>query len=111
MQFLEPYAEYEVWVKAAYDNRYGDRSKGVTKQTDVNGPGPPHIVNASCITPSTLAIYWEHPFAFNRTVDYYIIEYREEESFTFRNLSIKPCSYDSDCEDLCSAWCKVDKVS
>ncbi|KAG8291224.1 positive regulation of Schwann cell migration [Homalodisca vitripennis] len=104
---LEPYAQYKVWVKASSNNHDGESSEPVTKQTDVSGPGPPHILNATCVSPSTLAIYWTHPPSFNRTIDTYIIAYREEHSYAFSNITVKPCNYS--CQDLCSALCRDDK--
>lgn len=103
----EPYAEYKVWVKATSKNHDGEASEPVIRQTDVSGPGPPHILNATCIAPYTLAIFWQHPPSFNRTVDKYIIAYREGDSYTYSNISIPPCN----CSHECSSLCQTDKVT
>lgn len=103
----EPYAEYKVWVKATSKNHDGEASEPVIRQTDVSGPGPPHILNATCIAPYTLAIFWQHPPSFNRTVDKYIIAYREEDSYIYSNISIPPCN----CSHECSSLCQTDKVT
>lgn len=97
----EPYSEYRVWVRAAFSEE-DEPSEVVTKQTDVSGPGPPRIVNATCEAPFTLAIYWHQPPLFNKTIDSYVIAYREENSFVFSNITVKPTP--------CNSTCHQDKV-
>lgn len=96
-----------MWVKAALSEDE-EPSESVTKQTDVSGPGPPRILNATCEAPFTLAIYWHQPPLFNKTIDSYIIAYREENSFIFSNITVKPRPCNSTCyEDKVTICCII----
>lgn len=57
--------------------------------TDVSGPGPPQIINATCTTDHTLSLQWKHPVIFNNSIDFYSIFYRHEDSFdNFKEITV-----------------------
>lgn len=85
---LEPFAKYKMWVKAFTNKHEGAPSDHVQLVTDVAGPGPPLIVNASCVDYSTLVVRWQRPTLFNNTIDYYYILYRLQDAYDFEEISI-----------------------
>uniref|UniRef100_A0A1B6DHC8 Uncharacterized protein n=1 Tax=Clastoptera arizonana TaxID=38151 RepID=A0A1B6DHC8_9HEMI len=79
---LEPFSNYKIWVKALSAKLSESApSNSVFNMTDVSGPGPPNILNISCTTGRSLYLQWDHPLVFNKSIDFYIISYRIENSF------------------------------
>jgi hypothetical protein len=46
-------------------------------QTDVGGPGPPHIANLTCRPPHSLVVQWLRPHDVHGAVDFYHVFYRD----------------------------------
>lgn len=86
--FTEPYAKYKMWVKAFTSKHEGAPSDHVQLETDVAGPGPPLILNASCVDYSTLVIRWQRPTLFNKTIDCYYILYRQQDMYDFEEVML-----------------------
>ncbi|XP_075218273.1 protein tyrosine phosphatase 99A isoform X2 [Lycorma delicatula] len=85
IQYTLNYLYYKIWVKAFSDkNLEGAPSDAIMQRTDVSGPGPPRIMNVTCIEYNTLFVQWERPSVFYNNIDVYYILYRSEDSFRFQ---------------------------
>ncbi|CAB3361379.1 Hypothetical predicted protein [Cloeon dipterum] len=80
---LTPNGEYKIWVKAFTYKNEGEPSIAVDCKTDIAGPGPPKIVNLTCLSEDSLLIQWTRPAKFFKNIDYYYLMYRSEDSFEF----------------------------
>jgi receptor-type tyrosine-protein phosphatase gamma len=78
-----PNGDYKIWVKAFTYKNEGDPSIPVDCRTDIAGPGPPKIVNLTCITEDSLIVQWLRPVKFYKSIDYYYLMFRSEDSFEF----------------------------
>lgn len=59
-------------------NKMGDRSDAINQYTDVDGPGPPVIMNATCVpgtNGTSIFLQWAAPEHFYKSVDEYFISY------------------------------------
>ncbi|XP_040567236.1 putative receptor-type tyrosine-protein phosphatase mosPTP-1 isoform X1 [Lepeophtheirus salmonis] len=93
---LEPYSLYRIWVKGLYevegsgsgsgedgtqevkeDLRETEKSDSIQVHTDVKAPGIPLLSNASCYGTNQIWISWSRPEKFTKTIDTYLIYYRE----------------------------------
>lgn len=73
---LEPYTEYQIYIKAKDENNFSEPSETINQYTDVDGPGPPVIINATCLpgtSGTSIFLQWAPPENLNRSVDEYII--------------------------------------
>ncbi|XP_060848489.1 tyrosine-protein phosphatase 99A-like isoform X2 [Rhopalosiphum padi] len=74
---LKPFTEYQVHVVAKCGNHIKSESSDTIMQyTDVDGPGPPIIINATCVpgtNGTSIFLQWTKPQLFYRSVDEYII--------------------------------------
>ncbi len=75
--FPESYTRYKIWVKAFTFKNEGQSSQPIEVLTDVTGPGAPLFRNVSCVNDVTLSLEWAMPINFDRSVDYFIIQYRK----------------------------------
>lgn len=59
---LVPYTNYEIWVESIFNGTTVSRSsEPIFAQTDVDKPGAPMNVNASCYATGSIFIEWERP--------------------------------------------------
>ena len=82
----EPFTEYKLWVKAFTWKNEGESSDTIEVKTDVGGPSPPRILNLSCLALDALFVQWQRPTKFYNTIDYYYVDYRNEEWLDFEEL-------------------------
>lgn len=75
--FLEPFTEYQIHVVAKCGNHIKSESSDTIMQyTDIDGPGPPIIINATCVpgtNGTSIFLQWTKPQLFYKSVDEYII--------------------------------------
>ena len=74
--FPESYTRYKIWVKAFTFKNEGQSSDPIEVLTDVTGPGSPLFRNVSCVNDVTLSLEWGMPITYDRSVDYFIVQYR-----------------------------------
>ena len=74
--FPESYTHYKIWVKAFTFKNEGQSSEPIEVLTDVTGPGAPIFRNISCVNDKTLSMEWALPITFDRSVDYFVIQFR-----------------------------------
>ena len=74
--FPESYTHYKIWVKAFTFKNEGQSSDPIEVLTDVTGPGAPIFRNITCVNDKTLSLEWALPITFDRSVDYFVIQYR-----------------------------------
>ncbi|XP_050425716.1 tyrosine-protein phosphatase 99A-like isoform X2 [Adelges cooleyi] len=74
---LKPYTKYTIYVLAVGEKkREGDVSDTISQYTDVDGPGPPVIMNATCVpgtSGTSIFLQWTQPEHFYKSVDEYVI--------------------------------------
>lgn len=75
--FPESYTRYKIWVKAFTFKNEGLSSEPIEVLTDVSGPSAPLFRNVSCVNDVTLSLEWAMPITFDRSVDYFVIQYRK----------------------------------
>ena len=75
--FPESYTRYKIWVKAFTFKNEGRSSQPIEVLTDVTGPGAPLFRNVSCVNDVTLSLEWAMPINWDRSVDYFVIQYRK----------------------------------
>ena len=75
--FPESYTRYKIWVKAFTFKNEGQSSQPIEVLTDVTGPGAPLFRNVSCVNDVTLSLEWAMPINWDRSVDYFVIQYRK----------------------------------
>ena len=75
--FPESYTRYKIWVKAFTFKNEGLSSDPIEVLTDVTGPGVPLFRNVSCLNDVTFSLEWAMPNDYDRSVDYFIIQYRK----------------------------------
>lgn len=73
---LVPYTKYEIWVESIFNGTRSQSSEPIFAQTDVDKPGAPMIVNASCYATGSIFIEWERPDKYDGSIDFYTIYYR-----------------------------------
>ena len=78
--FIEPYAEYKIWIKAYTVKNEGKSSEPLVVMSDVRAPGQPIVVNLTCQNGNTLFLKWLRPTLYYRTVDVYNVHYKPEEN-------------------------------
>jgi hypothetical protein len=74
--FPESYTHYKIWVKAFTFKNEGQSSEPIEVLTDVTGPDAPTLRNMSCVNDITLSVEWALPISYDRSVDYFILQYR-----------------------------------
>lgn len=67
-----------MWVKPFTWKNEGESSEMIVVKTDVRGPGPPKIVNVSCLAEDALFIAWQRPTTFYNSIDFFYVDYRSE---------------------------------
>ncbi|XP_014259978.1 tyrosine-protein phosphatase 99A [Cimex lectularius] len=80
---LKPFTTYTIWVESVVTgdgDSDAEKSDVATQSTDVSGPGPPRITNATCITPNSLYVQWQRPIEFFNKIDAYYVTYRIDNS-------------------------------
>jgi len=90
-KFLVPYTEYQVHIVAKCEQYIkSESSDTIIQYTDVDGPGPPIITNATCVpgtNGTSIFLQWTTPRLFYRSVDEYII-YVSDTSDIVKNFNI-----------------------
>lgn len=76
--FPESYTHYKIWVKAFTFKNEGQSSEPIEVLTDVTGPGAPVFRNISCVNDITLSIEWAMPITYDRSVDYFVVQFRKQ---------------------------------
>lgn len=79
-KFLEPYTEYQMYIVAKGEKNKmkitSENSDTINQYTDVDAPGPPVIINATCV-PGTggtsIFVQWTTPEHYYKSIDEYII--------------------------------------
>lgn len=88
---LLPYTEYQVHIVAKCEQYIkSESSDTIIQYTDVDGPGPPIITNATCVpgtNGTSIFLQWTTPRLFYRSVDEYII-YVSDTSDIVKNFNI-----------------------
>lgn len=65
-------------------NIIGEASDTINQLTDVDGPGPPIIMNATCVpgtSGTSIFLQWAQPEHFNKSVDEYFISLKKEPDY------------------------------
>ena len=75
--FPESHTRYKIWVKAFTFKNEGLSSDPIEVLTDVRGPGAPILRNVSCLNDVTFSIEWAMPKDYDRSVDYFVLQYRK----------------------------------
>ncbi|XP_050529744.1 tyrosine-protein phosphatase 99A-like isoform X3 [Daktulosphaira vitifoliae] len=87
---LKPFTEYKMYIIAVGEKRReGEVSDTISQFTDVDGPGPPIIMNATCVpgtSGTSIYLQWSQPEHFYKSVDEYFISITKE---TNENIKIK----------------------
>ncbi|XP_060857050.1 tyrosine-protein phosphatase 99A-like [Metopolophium dirhodum] len=88
---LIPYTEYQLHIVAKCEQYIkSESSDTIIQYTDVDGPGPPIITNATCVpgtNGTSIFLQWTTPRLFYRSVDEYII-YVYDTSDIVKNFNI-----------------------
>lgn len=92
-------------VAVGAKNRLGEPSDTISQYTDVDGPSPPVIMNATCIpgtSGTSIFLQWATPEYFNKSVDQYFISIAEEyKDFQKLNITLPKDNLNSNvCEKL-----------
>lgn len=76
-KFLEPYTEYQIHINAYGKGKLtSENSDVITQSTDVDPPGPPVIVNATCVpgtSGTSIFLQWAPPKNYYKSIDEYVI--------------------------------------
>lgn len=95
--FLEPYTKYQIFIFAKDKNNIeGEYSDTIDQYTDVEGPGPPFIINATCVpgtNGTSIFLQWNAPTYYYKSVDEYNIYIKGSDSFQKINVSSQNNSY------------------
>lgn len=84
LYFLGPFTMYTVYITPRGKNINGESSEIIKQYTDVDGPGPPIIMNATCIPGSSgtsIFLQWSQPEQFYKSVDKYTISLKKESDY------------------------------
>lgn len=91
--FLEPYNQYTVQVFARTENNIkSSSSRKVVQVTEVDGPSPPIIVNATCTLNTSrpsIFLQWTRPEYFNKSVDEYKLSIFTDDNNLIQSTVIK----------------------
>ncbi|KZC04425.1 Tyrosine-protein phosphatase 99A, partial [Dufourea novaeangliae] len=88
LQELKPNTTYKIWVKAYTWKNEGEPSDYIIRQTDIQGPSAPRILNVSCQTNDSIYIQWARPQVFWGSIDYYFINYRIENADRYEEIEV-----------------------
>lgn len=106
LKFLVPFTKYQVHVVAKCEQFIkSESSDTIIQYTDVDGPGPPIITNATCVpgtNGTSIFLQWTTPQLFNKSVDEYII-YVSDTSDIVKNFNIS-LPKDSINSNVCKLW-------
>lgn len=73
---------------SAFTAKYlGNQSIAREIQTEVRGPSAPTIVNLTCSS-DTLFLSWAKPQTHYKSIDYYFVHYRPENSREFHHIKL-----------------------
>jgi len=103
-----PFSEYQIYLVAKGEkNKVSENSDTINQYTDVDGPGPPTIMNATCIpgtSGTSIFLQWAPPEHFYKSVDEYFISVAKEHNDIMKfkvllpkdnfNLSVRDLLYD-----------------
>jgi len=77
----------------------------IIQYTDVDGPGPPIIINATCVpgtSGTSIFLQWSTPQHFYKSVDEYIISVSKEPNYVKKFNILLP--KDSINSNVCKLW-------
>lgn len=74
-------------VAKGENNVVSEQSETINQYTDVDGPGPPIIMNATCVpgtSGTSIFLQWSPPEHFYKSVDEYIISVSKDPNYVQR---------------------------
>ena len=88
---LNPYTQYEIWVKPIGVNEaeQGQSSETIFKTTDTAAPSEPILTNITCYETQKIYIQWKRPTVYYKTIDYYYVYYKSLNDGSYKNHPIQ----------------------
>jgi hypothetical protein len=85
---IGPYTEYRIIVIAFTLKYDGEPSDPTIQRTDISGPSAPQIINLTCHSQDSLYLHWKRPTSFYNSIDFYMINYRENGYTSYQQIQL-----------------------
>ena len=62
------------------------------QRTDIAGPSAPQIINLTCHSQDAIFLQWRRPTSFYNSIDFYVINYKENSYSNFQQIQLNTSS-------------------